>query len=338
MLTINVSTDTLSVMVDWLKNEIRDEKQLRKILNERDYKVEFERYGLEGLPTCGISFEEAVDFFMNFDKKDFDNPRLQMKKESFINFYNNMEEALKSIDLCTQINADDINEIQEILNNALPKDLVEKEKNVTILLTISIGNSFGWVYDDYVDFDVTNMGYIHNKQELLHLIAHELHHSFFPELIPEEMSSEQFFLINFAYEGLAVHFTNNLATINKKSKYDEDCYCMEEADMKLYEAEFDELFNQFDNDYNSCKALSFDEVGALVENHYEQFEYTSLKTGKKYNIKQYPTYYLGCYFYGLIDLYLGKDVLFDLLANPEKLVDGYNRAVRLSNNEKYLLK
>ena len=78
-------------MIDWLferkKNGQGDEEELRQILSLPDYKVEFERYGLANLPVCGINFEEAVDFFMNFDKKDFINQRLQYKKESFIRFY-----------------------------------------------------------------------------------------------------------------------------------------------------------------------------------------------------------------------------------------------------------
>lgn len=69
------------------KNEnIRDEKTLREILKMKDYQVEFARYSQEGLPVCGISFEEAVDFFLNFDKKSFDNPPFRIQKRIFYSF------------------------------------------------------------------------------------------------------------------------------------------------------------------------------------------------------------------------------------------------------------
>ena len=87
MLKINIRTQTLQPMLAWLKTakeqNVRSEFRLREILSMDDYRIEFARYGSEGLPVCGISFEEAVDFFLNFDCKDFDNPRLQVKKRVF---------------------------------------------------------------------------------------------------------------------------------------------------------------------------------------------------------------------------------------------------------------
>lgn len=98
MLKINIRTQTLQPMLAWLKTakeqNFRSEFRLREILSMEDYGIEFARYGSEGLPVCGISFEEAVDFFLNFDCKDFDNPRLQVKKESFNKFYGSAEGSL----------------------------------------------------------------------------------------------------------------------------------------------------------------------------------------------------------------------------------------------------
>lgn len=86
-MNIRFNTDTIRPMTEWLMKrkhqDIRDEAGLREILKMPDYEVEFQRYSEPGLPDCGINFEEAVDFFMNFDRKDFDNPRLQYKKDSF---------------------------------------------------------------------------------------------------------------------------------------------------------------------------------------------------------------------------------------------------------------
>ena len=85
---INFNTETVKPMSQWLMKRKRlgkgDEEELRDILGLPDYKVEFERYSDPGLPVCGISFEEAVDFFMNFDQKDFENPRLQYKSAVYL--------------------------------------------------------------------------------------------------------------------------------------------------------------------------------------------------------------------------------------------------------------
>ena len=341
MLKINIRTQTLQPMLDWLKTakeqNVRSEFQLREILSMPDYQVEFDRYGMEGLPVCRISFEEAVDFFLNFDCKDFDNPRLQVKKESFLKFCENMDASLKTMQLFSSFSEDEIACIEKLLANGLPDKLLRSDIDMNILLIVSIGNSFGWPYENYIDFDVANLGFIHSKEELLHLIAHEIHHTFFGALIPEEMRPEEYFLLNFAFEGLAVHFTNNQPTVNKPSKYPGGVYCTETADMALYEAEFDELFDMLREDLNKAKSLTIDQVAELVGSHYEQFSYLSLKTGKEHAISQYPTYYLGCYLFGLIDHVLGKERLFEAMTNPERLIDTYNEAARVSGNGRYLL-
>src|SRR5574344_1468710 len=128
-----------------------------------DYQVEFARYSQEGLPVCGISFEEAVDFFLNFDKKSFDNPRLEYKKESFIAFYNDIENRLKKIDQFTSIDENDYKIINMLLSNGLPSSITNDIEELNIILIISIGNSMGWPYLNYVDYDVSNLYLFENK-------------------------------------------------------------------------------------------------------------------------------------------------------------------------------
>lgn len=222
MLKISIHTKALQPMLDWLKTakekHIRSEFQLRQVLSMDDYRVEFARYGMEGLPVCGISLEEAVDFFLNFDCKDFENPRLQLKKESFLKLYENMDSTLETLQLFASFSEEEIAYIEKILANGLPDSLLRADINMNIILIVSIGNSFGWPYENYIDFDVANLGLIHSKKELLHVIAHEIYHTFFDALIPEEMKPEEYFLLNFAFEGLAVHFTNNQPTVYKPAK------------------------------------------------------------------------------------------------------------------------
>ena len=73
--------------------------------------------------------------------------------------------------------------------------------------------------------------------------------------------------------------------------------------------------------------VSKDNVGeeTVHDNQYEQFTFTSLKTGETRMVFQYPTYYAGCYLWGRIDLELGKERLFEVL----KSRDGFLRAWEL---------
>jgi len=320
---INFNTETLQPMIEWLMNYKKtgqkDKEKLIEILNMPDYMVEFSRYSLDSLPVCGISFDEALDFFMNFDKKDFNNPRLQYKKPLFLKFFQSIESNIKRIEMFTSLKKEDINLIERLLENGLPQSVLKNKSEFNIILIVSIGNSMGWPYENYIDYDISMLNEFENKMDFIHVTAHEIHHILFADLLgPDGIKSEDFFLQNFAYEGLAVHFNNNQPTLFKEKKYDDIVYCMCDDDMAFYEQHFEEIFEMIRNDYNTCKSLDLDQVTELVSNHYEKFNFM----GK--DIQQYPTYYFGCYIFGLIDLKLGKEVLFDAIANPEKLVPLYN--------------
>lgn len=341
MLKIRINTDALQPMLNWLRASkeqgLRDEDTLRRILKLEPYQIEFARYGSEGLPVCGISYEEAVDFFLHFDEKSFQNPRLQTKQPVFAAFYDHMEESLETLQLFSSLSQADCAVVETLLQNGLPQALLNEDLEITVLLVISIGNSFGWPYENYIDFDASNLELLADKDSLLHIIAHEIHHMFFEKLIPDECKPEEYFLLNFAFEGLAVHFTNNQAARWKTAKYPGNAYCMDTAGMALYESEFDELFARLRADYQASKAMTPEQVAALVGQHYEQFQYNSLKTGESIAISQYPTYYLGCYLFGLIDQVLGKERLFAALAHPEILAEAYNQAVRQAGHPAYQL-
>ena len=323
VMKISFNTSAIQPMIDWLLERKRtgqgDEVTLRRILSLPDYAVEFARYGLRSLPVCGITFEEAVDFFLHFDDKDFENQRLQYKKESFVRFYEDIENRLSSIHAFLSLTEGDCALIERLLKNALPDEALKDIPELNIILIVSIGNSMGWPHDHYIDYDLANLDAFKTKDDFLHVTAHEIHHIFVGQMLGGEgVSSEGFFLQNFAYEGLAVHFMNNQGTIGKPKKYDAPTYCMDESDMAFYEERFDEIFSMIQDDYRFCKGKTLEEVADLISAHYEQFSFM----GK--SIKQYPTYYFGCYLWGIIDLRYGKEKLFETIADPTLFVKLYN--------------
>lgn len=335
------STKAIKPMYDWLykskAKNIRNENELRKILKMKAYSIEFSRYGEPNLPLCNISFEEAVDFFMNFDKKDFTNQRLQIKKNSFNEFYNNLEEKSDEINLYSSLSEEDKSNIIELLENGLPANTFDSDSEFTILLTISIGNSMGWPYGDYIHFDVANFGFIDSKETFIHTIAHELHHTCFSNLLTEDMNSKGFFFVNFAFEGLAVHFNNNAETLYKEKKYPNDkTYLIDEKTWTFFEENFDEFLNRIKEDAKKSESLSFEETKELLSKDFEQ-PICKTKSGKEMLVLHYATYYFGCYMWGIIDLAFGKDKLFETLAKPNNFVEVYNEAIKKVGNKDYLL-
>ena len=330
---ISIHKETVAPMTAWLKNAreqgIRNEKTLRAILSMPDYGVEFQRYAEPNLPVCGIGFEEAVDFFLHFDEKDFENPRLAYKKESFLAFYNDLDNRLKKMEMLDSITAEDLGLVERLLENGLPDSMVAEMDRFTVLLTVSIGNSMGWPYGEYIHFDVANLDTLGDKQTFLHVLAHEIHHIMFSQLLPEEMSPRQYFFVNFAFEGLAVHFCNNAATPGKPAKYPGPTLGMDENSWQFYREQHAELIRKVLADGEKAKDLTMEQVAALVS-EYEQFTFTSLKTGETRKVLQYPTYYIGCCLWGRIDLALGKERLFETLGSFDGFPDAWKEVERVS--------
>ena len=337
---ISIHQETVSPMIAWLKEARergdRNEGKLRAILSMPDYSVEFRRYSEPNLPVCGICFEEAVDFFLHFDEKDFENPRLASKKESFLAFYHDLDSRIQKIQMLENIMPEDLQVVEQLLKNGLPDSLMAEIDHFTVLLTVSIGNSMGWPYGEYIHFDVANLDSLEDKDTFLHVLAHEIHHIMFSRLLPEEMSPRQYFFVNFAFEGLAVHFCNNAATPEKPSKYSGPMLGMDEAGWEFYAQQHTELIQKVLDDGEKSKGLTMEQVDELISG-YEQFTFTSLKTGETRTVLQYPTYYAGCCLWGSIDLCLGKERLFEVLTSYDGFLDAWEEArqtLRIAQEEK----
>ena len=326
---INIQSQTVPAMVAWLKNArdrgVRDEKALRQLLNHPDYQVEFARYGEPNLPVCGIGYEEAVDFFLHFDGKKFENPRLDYKQEMCLAFYRDLDRRLEKIRMLQSITEQDLLLVQGLLENALPASALDAMLEITILLTVSIGNSMGWPYDHYVHFDVANLDAFQDKEEFLHVLAHELHHIFFSRLMPEDMTPRQYFFLNFAFEGLAMHFCNNAETPGKPAKYPGGSYGVDAASWDFFREQHQEILARVLADGERAASMTMEQVEELLK-FYEQFSFTSLKTGVTQMVKQYPTYYIGCLLWGKIDLTSGKERLFEALASKDGFLAAWAEA------------
>ena len=340
---INFNTNTILPMFNWLlkvrEEDYRDEDKLRSILDTADYQVEFLYYNETDLPLPNIPYEEAYDFFMNFDiQESFDNERLEAKREIFNEFVDDIEDKLTIAEHFADFSKKEETIINGIVQGGLPKSIVESDKEYEVIFIISIGNKVGWQYGNYLYFDITQLELTDDKETFLVDIAHEIYNTMFSHLIENEFTSQQYFLVNFAYEGLAYHFCNNAFTVNKPSKYAGEMVGVDLEEWEMYVEEHKYLFRKFKEDFQKCADMSIDDVQSLIEEEYEQFTYWSDAKGMEVYVSMFPSYYLGCYFWGVIDLAFGKERLFEVLSHPDEIVETYNNAItKLELNTDYLL-
>lgn len=99
-----------------------------------------------------------------------------------------------------------------------------------------------------------------------------------------------------------------------------------ENDWKFYENQHQELIQKVLSDGERAKNMTMEQVDALIR-QYEQFTFTSLKTGKTRSVFQYPTYYARCCLWGKIDLVLDKEQLFQVLNSKDGFLSTWERCL-----------
>jgi hypothetical protein len=332
-MNIHFQTSAITPMKEWLslrkKKGYGDEASLRKILSLEDYAPEFARYGDKNLPVCRISYEEAVDFFLHFDQKKFTNQRLEYKRPSFIKFYDDLEKNDSLIKEYSSFGKKEEKEVEALLASSLPSS-VSRDETFTVLLIISIGNSMGWPYMNLIDFDVANLSLIGNKESFIHILSHEIHHTQFMKLVKEgAVSPQENFLYSFAFEGLPIHYLNNAPTKYKAKKYPlEPSYAIDKKTWDFFSEEDEELFQKFKEDYKKTFSMNEEEVDKLLSHDYQSFYSTSLRSGETCKVAHYPTYYLGAFLFGSIDLAFSKEKVFSLLKDPSLFATTFNEAMK----------
>ena len=122
-----------------------------------------------------------------------------------------------------------------------------------------------------------------------------------------------------------MHFCNNAATLDKPSKYPGESYGVDEESWQFYREQHRELLERVLSDGERARAMTMEQVEKLLE-YYEQFTFTSLKTGVSRKLKQYPTYYMGCLLWGTIDGNLGTERLFRVLASKDGFMEAWKEA------------
>jgi len=317
-----------------LKNDKADEQMLREILNHPDYDFEFRRYEIE-------SKEPFIKYFMQLstinetDIPEIDTKRktiLRDKHKKWLSAYENLEHYEMLYDkIKSSITDDTLEGINARVKRGLPGNTAIDD--VRIISTMSIGPSFGYVFDGALHFDL--MGFEDDSLDTLpSLIAHETHHLAMWKYVSafiENLTLEERYIFQFTGEGLAIKFCNNAQGAISKA-IDADCPINEGLDafsIAYLNERFDEDFEVFEDTLDSIRAGKMDK-----DTVFKQFEeywwnpYTDEQSrDEEPLLKQSRMYTFGNDLFGAIYDAHGNEKLFECVRNPLQAVEYFKQII-----------
>ena len=301
-----IHTSTILPMIELCKKHKLNEmtqNELETILSYNDYEVEFRRYMTKRVPVSNISKAEFIQYFMNIisiEEKDIENPRLKNKHKIWQKFFADIDNFTKNNKDLLTMSEEDIKYVDSLLKNAFPKHLLDEIGEIKCLFTLSIGNSMGYPFENYIHFDFLNLVLIEDKQVFLHFIAHEIHHIVYTRImnkyIDKEFTPLEYFAVMFSYEGLAVKFCNNGTGSFTKPLYTvRDNIGMNEKDFAFYKKEFPNMLLEFNQDFQLIKDnnLTVEETDQLIKAKWMTPNIKSFINNSEIEVSQYRNYYFG---------------------------------------------
>ena len=333
---LNVSS--ILPMLDFLrdlKSKRADANKIREIFNHKDYDFEFRRYEIS-------QTEPFINYFMRLsDIKESEIPELDSRYKNMLkNKHTRWLNALENPDyyeslykkITGSITDEALAGICETVKRGLPADA--NIDDIHIISTMSIGTSFGYVFDNALHFDI--MGFNDdNLKSLPSLLAHEIHHlamSKYASSLYGNFSPEERYIFNFTGEGLAVKFCNNAKGAVSKPLYANLPVneCLDEFSMEYLNSRFYEALGVFKESLSDIRAGKMKN-----EDIYEQFNkywwnpYTEEQSrDEEPLLKQSLIYSFGNDLFGVIYDAFGADILFDCVRHPLKTVEYFEQAVK----------
>jgi hypothetical protein len=308
--------------------------QLIDIFNLPDYDFEFRRYQGQGKAS---SKEEIMSYFYNLNsvlESDIPSLRpsrlteLKDKHALWLQAYENPRHYQQLYhDMQMYITGDVLQEISRIVEYGLPNDADIGE--IDIIITLSIGISFGYVFDGAFHIDllqVENLGW----EYLFSTLAHEAYHVAlmkYESSYIESFSLEEWFIHFFSLEGLAVKFCNNGEGVISKPIY-KDRPVNEGLDsftMGYLNSKFNEALETFNKTLEAIFSgeMSKDSLWKHIMEYWYNCHTEDQQPDESPKLKQTLAYSFGNDFYGAIYDAFGKEVLLDCIRHPRKAVEHF---------------
>ena len=341
---INLRTSSIPPMLEFLQNLKMGQatkSQLIKIFSHPDYEFEFRRYFSHGKAS---SKEQITDYFFNLNTVQMSDipilrlsrvTELQDKHSLWLKAYENPREyeALYN-HLMSLITNDALCEIETLVKQGLPDDAAIGK--IDVIVTLSIGISFGYVYDGAFHIDllqITKLGW----ENLQSVFAHEAHHVALMNYEADYVNTfsvEEWFIHFFAGEGLAVKFCNNAQgrisnPIYKNRPVNEG---LDEFSMEYLNNKFDEALETFHSTLESIRhgKMTQNKLQQHIAEYWFNFHIDGQQSDETPKLQQSLAYSFGNDFYGAIYDAFGKETLFDCVKHPLKAISYFSRVAPLT--------
>ncbi|MBI9015594.1 MAG: hypothetical protein JEZ08_25470 [Clostridiales bacterium] len=340
-MNINIRWQTIGPMLEIMKSEYYEdiEGDLRQLLCHQDYEVEILRYNKKGL-EFGFSKEDVHEFMlhcMGVKKTIITKERLIERKTEITAFIEQIRKNSFDFDVKKK-------HLELIVEEAIKRasfglERTNKLPDVDVIFSVGLGATGGWFYHNIVHIDVVQFMNPFKEDDILSVLAHEIHHigmmKFYQELWESGISLKGKFLSTFAGEGLAVKYGNNGSGFITKAIYDTKIDAgLDHDDFNFLKNEFDQMYLEFKNTLMHIKTGEIDSSDKL--NEVIRRYWTNLGTG---NIPRYHSriYYFGCEIWGLLHDTYGTEEVFDILRDMENFEVYFNKALKQIEKEELLL-
>jgi len=338
---INLRLSSITPMLQFLRDLKSNQAtyvQIAEILDHPDYDYEFRRYGSAKQPM--------IDYFINLNTiTDAEIPALRESRPTEVldkhplwiaafndpNVYKELANKLHFI-----ISGEMLDRVSNMVLAGIPDDA--DIDTIDVVCTMSIGGSFGYVYDGAFHIDILRIPEMGEKPEMYLplLLAHETHHvvmmAYESEYV-DNFTLEQWFIHFFSGEGLAIKFCNNAQGTISKPIYNHlpvnaglDAFTMEYLNGK-----FNEAWVVFQKTLSSIRAgkMNKNDVWAHLMNYWYSFHTDYQQPNEAPLLQQSLAYSFGNDLYGTIYDAFGKNVLFDCVRHPEKVLDTFDKALKI---------
>lgn len=211
----------------------------------------------------------------------------------------------------------------ELARRYLPSEASISE--VDVLVTVGLGDSFGWPFRDAIHFDLVHMlDNFDSFLELENLLAHELHHVGYQSLLStfDAATSSHKFLLFLAYEGMAIKFFNHPNSVFSTCVNDEmRGYQIVAADWDYYREHWDYYFREFQSDYRYLCQTPDADISSMIM----RWMTDERIDGSGAKLVQYPNYFIGSEIVGLLFDHCGLHTIFDVLGGRSEFEVIYDR-------------
>ena len=340
---IDFQMSTIPQMLDFLrdlKNGQADRSQISEIFNHPDYDFELRRYGISDK-------EPLIDYFMRLNTIDESEiPTLNPQREFMLRnnhkhwlgayenpaHYQELYDRMKSL-----FTEETLEDIYAQVKRGLPANT--DLSDVRAISTMSIGASFGYIFDDAIHFDLMGFDkYNIGIEALPSIIAHEIHHIAmyrYIETFVDSLTLEEQFIIEFSIEGLAIKFTNNAEGVFSKA-LDSTRPAWKDFTMNYLNERFYDAYDVFESTLKKIRSgeMNEDDVAKQLQDYWMNMRTEEQSPDEQPLLNQSLMYSFGNDLFGSIYDVYGAETLFDCIRHPLKAVEYFRQIVADKNKDR----